>query len=304
MNRLQKRFFVLDICIAGLLCSCATQPSDGVQTDSYGTHWKWRKDTIVVETPERPTGQKSVIGMAVPAMEIVRVGFVGLGVHGVDAVKRFTCIPGVRIVALCDYGQERADSCLKYLQDASMPRAAVYFGAKSYERLCKRDDIDLVYVSADWLHHFPVLMGALENGKNVAFEPSSHISLKECWNLIDVSEKTRRHCIPLDSCHCGRAEVNNRQASRLVYCLRNGLPPDMNVYHLAERFCLVELKKLSMDNNSAPVTVPDFTRGEWGRFKRCKHAYAAPEEEAASMEKAKAFTVKLKEQGTREWAAE
>ena len=89
---------------------------------------------------------------------------------------------------------------------------------------------------------------------------------------------------------------------RLVYCLRNGLPLDMDVYDLAEWCCLAELGELSMDNNCAPVAFPDFTRGEWNVVKGYKHAYAAPEEEAAAMEKAKAFTAKLKEQGAKEWA--
>jgi hypothetical protein len=34
-----------------------------------------------------------------------------------------------------------------------------------------------------------------------------------------------------------------------------------------------------------------------------RHAYAAPADEEAAMEKAKAFTSKLKEQGAKEWAA-
>lgn len=37
-----------------------------------------------------------------------------------------------------------------------MPKAAIYSGEKGYEELCKRTDIDLVYIAADWLHHFPV----------------------------------------------------------------------------------------------------------------------------------------------------
>ena len=90
--------------------------------------------------------------------------------------------------------------------------------------------------------------------------------------------------------------------SRLVYCLQHGLPLDMDVYDLAEWCCLAELGELSMDNNCAPVAFPDFTRGEWNVVKGYKHAYAAPEEEAAAMEKAKAFTAKLKEQGAKEWA--
>lgn len=52
-----------------------------------------------------------MLGLSLPAMESVRVGFVGLGMRGPGAVERFTHIPGVEIKALCDYEQARADSC-------------------------------------------------------------------------------------------------------------------------------------------------------------------------------------------------
>lgn len=61
---------------------------------------------------------------------------------------------------------------------------------------------------------------------------------------------------------------------RLVYCLRNGLPLDMDVYDLAEWCCMAELTRLSIENNSAPVAVPDFTRGGWNKVKGYKHAFA------------------------------
>ena len=50
---------------------------------------------------------------------------------------------------------------------------------------------------------------------------------------------------------------------RLIYCLRNGLPLDEDVYDAAEWCCLTELSGLSINNGSAPVKVPDFTRGDW-----------------------------------------
>lgn len=67
-----------------------------------------------METPERPAGQTSVIGLTAPKIEAVRVGFVGLGMRGPSAVERFTYIPGVEIVALCDYEQERAEKCQRF----------------------------------------------------------------------------------------------------------------------------------------------------------------------------------------------
>ena len=50
---------------------------------------------------------------------------------------------------------------------------------------------------------------------------------------------------------------------RLIYCLRNGLPLDQDVYDAAEWSCLGELSRVSIENGCAPVVMPDFTRGDW-----------------------------------------
>ena len=46
-------------------------------------------------------------------------------------------------------------------------------------------------------------------------------------------------------------------------CLQNGQPLDMDVYDLAATSCLCELTETSVRNGSKPVSVPDFTRGNW-----------------------------------------
>jgi predicted dehydrogenase len=61
---------------------------------------------------------------------------------------------------------------------------------------------------------------------------------------------------------------------RLIYCLQNGLPLDMDVYDLAEWCCLVPLTEISLDNNSMPVEIPDFTRGAWNKLDRLTFAIA------------------------------
>ena len=83
--------------------------------------------------------------------------------------------------------------------------------------------------------------------------------------------------------------------ARMVYCLQNGLPLDMDVYDLAEWCCLAELGSLSMDNNSAAVEFPDFTRGHWNDVKGYKHAYAPAAEEAAAEAAAEAVTAAQKD---------
>lgn len=60
---------------------------------------------------------------------------------------------------------------------------------------------------------------------------------------------------------------------RLVYCLHNGLPLDMNVYDGVEWSCLGPLTELSVKNNSAPIAIPDFTRGGWNKIQGFHHAF-------------------------------
>ena len=476
------------------------------QSLSPSTKWHWDKGTIVVDTPQRPAGQKDVINLTAPKMQTVRVAFVGLGMRGPGAVERFTYIPGVQIVALCDYEKGRAEACQGYLKKAGLAPADIYYGEKGYEELCKRPDIDLVYVATDWDHHYPVAKCALENGKHTAIEVPSAMNLEQCWSLIDLSEKSQKHCMILENCcydwfelralnmaqhgvfgeviraqgayihnlddfwdyywknpdgsdpdklgwrmkynkenrgdvyathglgpvaqvlniHRGdrfttlvamdtksvhgkeyvenktgkpcddyrngdhtttlmrtadgkvveiqhnvmnpqpynrlyqltgtrgfankypvegyavdaaqlkatgsAPKVDNLSAhgfmpesekqaleakyehpiikkygalaskvgghggmdffmdARMVYCLQNGLPLDMDVYDLAEWCCLAELGTLSMDNNCAAVSFPDFTRGHWNDVKGYKHAYAPEAEEKAVEEAAAAYT--------------
>ena len=482
----------------------------GAQSLSPSTKWHWDKGTIVVDTPQREAGQEHVVGMKADKIQTVRVAFVGLGMRGPGAVARFTYIPGVEIVALCDYEEARAEKCQKYLREAGLAPAAIYYGEKGYEELCKRPDIDLVYVATDWDHHFPVAKCALENGKHTAIEVPSAMNLEQCWELINLSEKSRKHCMILENCcydwfeldalnmaqkgvfgevlyakgayihnldpfwdyywtnpstdskklhwrlkynmenrgdvyathglgpvaqvmdiHRGdrftnlvamdtksvhgkemvekktgetcdnfrngdhtttlmrtangkvveiQHNVMNPQPynrlyqltgtkgfankypiegfaidaaqlkasghapkvdkldshsfmpkeemkalrdaykhpiikkygelgakvgghggmdffmdARLVYCLQNGLPLDMDVYDMAEWCSLAELGSLSMDNNNASVAFPDFTRGHWNDVKGYKHAYAPAEEEAATEAAAEAYTAAHKD---------
>ena len=50
---------------------------------------------------------------------------------------------------------------------------------------------------------------------------------------------------------------------RLIQCLREGRPTDMNVYDAAALSAIVELSMQSTMRRSRTVDVPDFTRGRW-----------------------------------------
>jgi len=50
---------------------------------------------------------------------------------------------------------------------------------------------------------------------------------------------------------------------RLVECMRKGIPPDFDVYDAAAWSAPGPLSEASVSQGSAPVKIPDFTRGRW-----------------------------------------
>jgi predicted dehydrogenase len=121
--------------------------------------------------------------------------------RGPGAVYRFTHIPGAKIVALCDVEADRVASAQEILKEAGLPEAASYSGStEAYKEMCERDDIDLVYIATDWIHHAPVALYAMEHGKHAAIEVPAAMTLDEIWQLINTSERTRKHCMQLENC--------------------------------------------------------------------------------------------------------
>ncbi|MDE6452338.1 MAG: Gfo/Idh/MocA family oxidoreductase [Odoribacter sp.] len=160
-----------------------------------------KNDGIIrTEIPERPAGQKDMVAYRCDPIKTVRVGFIGLGMRGPGAVERFTHIPGVEIKALCDLYPERVEKAQKILTGKKLPAAATYSGEEGWKQLCEREDLDLVYIVTPWLLHTPIAVYAMEHGKHVAIEVPAATTLEECWQLVNTSEKTRRHCMMLENC--------------------------------------------------------------------------------------------------------
>ncbi|MGL4520643.1 MAG: Gfo/Idh/MocA family protein [Phocaeicola sp.] len=156
---------------------------------------------IQTVVPVRPAGQTDVIQLTAPKIETVRVGFIGLGMRGPGAVNRITQVPGTQVVALCDLSAENVERTQKILDNKGLARAAEYSGDQdAWKKMVERDDLDLIYVATDWYTHAAMGVYAMEQGKHVAIEVPAAMTLDEIWQLIDTSERTRKHCMQLENC--------------------------------------------------------------------------------------------------------
>lgn len=156
---------------------------------------------IKTKTPARAKGQQDVLRMAADPIPTVRVAFIGLGMRGPGAVERMTHIPGVEIVALCDMTQENTSKSNEILTKARFPKAQEFYGDENaWRKVTALPNVDLIYIATDWLHHASIGVQAMKDGKHVAIEVPGALTMKEIWELIDTSEKTRKHCMQLENC--------------------------------------------------------------------------------------------------------
>ncbi len=63
--------------------------------------------------------------------------------------------------------------------------------------------------------------------------------------------------------HGGHGGMDFVMMWRIVYCLRNGLPLDQDVYDAATWSAIGPLSEESVGNRGKSVDIPDFTRGKW-----------------------------------------
>ncbi len=73
--------------------------------------------------------------------------------------------------------------------------------------MLRRDDVDLVYIATPWEFHHPQGKAALLAGKHVVVELPVATELDELWDLVDTSERTRRHLMLSENCSYGRNEL-------------------------------------------------------------------------------------------------
>ncbi|HSH20183.1 MAG TPA: Gfo/Idh/MocA family oxidoreductase, partial [Draconibacterium sp.] len=156
---------------------------------------------ISASESKKSTAQSfNMCGYAAPKLDKVRIGFIGLGNRGPGAVERMSHIEGVEITALCDQYEDRVEKIQKRLEKAGLPEAKSYSGSKdAWKALCENPDIDLVYITTPWAWHTPMAVYAMENGKHACSEVPAAKTIDECWQLVETSEKTRKHCMMLEN---------------------------------------------------------------------------------------------------------
>ena len=142
----------------------------------------------------------SVLELRCPPIPLVRIGLIGLGQRGMKTLERYAYIEGAEIRCIADIDAKRLSAANDALRQSGRPAADSLVGDKAWQTVCRRDDIDLVYVCTDWSSHCEMAVEAMRQGKHVAVEVPAATTIDECHRLVETAEVTRRHCFMTENC--------------------------------------------------------------------------------------------------------
>ncbi len=190
-KRLNRRDFIRQSGAAGL----------GIALGSMGTG-------ACTEGGRSPIGTDPIEHLTTSPLETVRVGYVGVGNQGSGHLRNLLRIEGVEIKAVCDIREDRIRWAGEQCEKAGKSKPTGYSnGPEDFKRMCDTEDLDLVYTATPWEWHVPVCVKAMETGSHAATEVPGAITLEGCWELVEASEKYRKHCLTMENCNYDRTEL-------------------------------------------------------------------------------------------------
>lgn len=149
-------------------------------------------------------------GFKVDPMEEVRIGIIGVGGRGLSAVQRIAQIPGCRMTAISDINPKMLDRAQLWLESHGYPRAKEWSrngDVDAWKGLCDSDIVDVVYSVTPRTLHCAINVYAMDHGKHVLQEVPGAFTIEECWQTVEAAERNRRHCMMIENCTYGEAEM-------------------------------------------------------------------------------------------------
>ncbi len=153
--------------------------------------------------PQKQGQTFNMSGYAAPGLDVVRIGIVGLGNRGTGTVRRLASIEGVEIRALCDLEPDRVQRSADLIEHLGH-KPDFYSGDEdAWKRMCEKPDLDLIAIATPWHLHTPQCVYAMENDKHAYVELPAATTMEECWELVETSERTRKHCVQMSGSCAG-----------------------------------------------------------------------------------------------------
>ena len=160
---------------------------------------------LLAGTPK--SAQSTMMGVPFEPRDHVRLGIIGVGGRGTSLLQDLLAIEKVEVKAICDLVPERVALAQKAVREAGQADPIGFIKGEWDFKNLNQLDLDIVYIATPWNWHVPMAVNVMKNGKHAAVEVPACTTLQECWDLVDTSETTRKHCVLLENCCYGLTEM-------------------------------------------------------------------------------------------------
>ena len=147
-----------------------------------------------------------------PKLKTVRVAFIGVGARGTGHARQIATIEGTEVVAISDLYQDlvqrSVDNCKEIGKGERHNEIAMYSGGENkWKLMLKEVKPDAVFISTNWDNHAPMAIEAMNSGAHAFVEVPMATTIEDMWEIINTSEKTRKHCMMMENVNYGRDEM-------------------------------------------------------------------------------------------------
>ncbi|AYN68044.1 gfo/Idh/MocA family oxidoreductase [Euzebyella marina] len=162
--------------------------------------------------PSRPFDAQYMGGFAAPKIDKVRFAFIGVGARGSGHAKQIAAIEGTEVVAISDLyedlAQRSADACKEAGKGQRHKKIKLYTnGEEDWKKMLKEQKPDAVIIATPWKLHAPMAIEAMNSGSHAFVEVPLALTIDEMWQIVDTSEKTKKHCMMMENVNYGREEL-------------------------------------------------------------------------------------------------
>lgn len=163
------------------------------------------------EIKERSNTAQYMGDFSAPKLDKVRIAIIGVGARGSGHIKQLATIEGTKIVAICDLYKDLAERSQKACEEVDAQRHGnikTYHGdEKQWLKMLKNERPDAVFIATNWNNHAPMAIAAMEHGAHAFVEVPLAVTLSDMWDIVDTSERTKKHCMMMENVNYGREEL-------------------------------------------------------------------------------------------------
>lgn len=131
----------------------------------------------------------------------LKAGWIGVGGRGTGLLSNaLAIVPGLQVTSVCDCNAAAAARAAQIITGRGLAAPKLFTdGEWAWQKMLQAGGLDAVIIATPWKWHTPMAVGAMQAGIIAGVEVPCALSVEECWQLVDTSEKSGVACMMLEN---------------------------------------------------------------------------------------------------------